>query len=623
MLLTNTNKFHLPHNAVRVDEFYHMLNSIDISEEYYIYEDIRILFLKTQIKDDKFKVFHSKIHENLINHKNKGIQQLYQECIINPSNDNLTKLLDCQYTDKKTFKQIFNETVRDYTEFFAFLGLLPTYYKFKVGGEKKHYVTQLLKDFISGDVSLEEILLNFKYRNSSKNYKSMTMYQLELRPFVVALNALEEYFNMGFKRVNSRILAAIIIYSQDEKIDWFLQNFDDPEKHINEYQHLFDKDFNKIRDELGRANLFLKPYLEEMGYVDYKGLYFVKGTKSFDEIHYPEKVVFCNSVINNVIDLTPVVGKILYKLYNYSKKEKVKIHKKELFDENMSDSDVEFLLEELIKLKCIESVNNEQLVLSNFTKQIAINPYSDFFDIDDANYVRNIKDIVLSDEQFKLEIRDDRIDNILNGLKPIALGSDGEKYEEELYKVLKENFEVFNVKWFGSNAVGKRLSDMLIQVKIFDGYKYKDIGIIIECKAGKSVRSFDERKEIDDVLNTLRTEKLSLDGVWYWVVNGDALPTVDVHGGYRGNYLSKSFMEKLHDIHFSVSEYMRVPTIVTAFSFDAISNYLRYLYPLVEKMKYNDIDSINIMDIPHFWVWSKKFMNMQYVMVHKELRLIE
>ncbi len=622
MTLTNTNKYHLPHNSIRLDEFHHMLRSIDLKKDYYTYEELRLLLLQTQIKDDKFKIFHSTIHKNLLSHQNEDVRKLYLTAVNIPSRQNLLNLLECQYTLKKTFKQIFNETVRDYTEFFAFLGLLPSYYKSKVGGENKHYVSQLLKDFIGNKIELEEILLNFKYRNASKNYKSMTMYQLELRPFVIALKAIEKYFEKGFEKVNNKIISAITIYSKNEKIDWFLENFDNPEKHIREYKYLFDNDFDKIDKELGRATLFLKPYLLEMGYVSYENGNYIKGHRSFSDLIYPEKVVFCNSVINN-IDLTPVLGKIFYKLYEYSKEEKYVLSKNNVFDSNISSKDADFIISELVKLGCIISYNKTEITISHFKKQISINPYTDFFDIDDANYVRNIKEFKLTDEQFKIEVKDDKIDRILSELKPIALGSDGEKYEEELYNILKDNFEFFNIKWFGSNAIGKRVSDMLIKVKIFDGYKYKDIGIIIECKAGRSVRSFDERKEIDDVLNTLKMQKEPIDGVWYWVVNGEALPAIDEHGGYRGNDLSKSFMEKLHDVHFSVSEYMRVPTIVTAFSFDAISNYLRYLYPLIGKMKYNNLDSINSRDIPHFWVWSKKFMNMQYVMVHKELRLME
>jgi hypothetical protein len=316
--------------------------------------------------------------------------------------------------------------------------------------------------------------------------------------------------------------------------------------------------------------------------------------------------------------LTPVVGKIFYTLYQLARKGNEFISISDLFDKNISFDDTQFLLDELLQIGCIKNYNSERIQLNELGRQVSVNPFTDFFDIDDANYVANIKEILLTSDQLSISKRDTRIDELLGTIKPIALGSNGEKYEESFYNMLRDNFSIFDVKWLGANATGKRLSDIIVDVSIFDGVIHKKIAIIIECKAGKAIRSFDERKEIDDVVNTLKKERKQIDGIWYWIVNGDALPNVDEHGGYRSNELSKSFMEKLLDIQFSISEYMRVPTIVTAFSFDAISNYISYLYEMTHTLS---ATSLNKIDVPHFWRWSKKFMNLQYVMVHKELRL--
>ena len=35
----------------------------------------------------------------------------------------------------------------------------------------------------------------------------------------------------------------------------------------------------------------------------------------------------------------------------------------------------------------------------------------------------------------------------------------------------------------------------------------------------------------------------------------------------------------------------------------------------------NGQDVITPYIVPHFWRWSKKFMNLQYVMIHKELNI--
>jgi hypothetical protein len=610
-------KFHLPHNSIRIDEFYHMLKSIDTSKEFYLYTDLRLLFLQTQIKEDKLRAFHPAYHRNLINHSNNEISDTYKQAVTDPSEVNLINLLNCQYTPRKTFKQVFNETVRDYTEFFAFLGLLPTYYKGKMGGEKKHFVTDRLKHFLIGDISFEEILLDFKYRNSSKDYDSITMYQIEVRPFVVALKACKKYFDLGFDKINNKIISAIVIYSKDENVDDMIKRFPDPSIDIENYKNIFVGKFESINKELGRATLLLRPYLLELGYISRDGKFYTVGDKNFADLKYTNKTVFCNSYINN-ISLTPVVGKIFYTLYQLARKGNEFISISDLFDKNISFDDTQFLLDELLQIGCIKNYNSERIQLNELGRQVSVNPFTDFFDIDDANYVANIKEILLTSDQLSISKRDTRIDELLGTIKPIALGSNGEKYEESFYNMLRDNFSIFDVKWLGANATGKRLSDIIVDVSIFDGVIHKKIAIIIECKAGKAIRSFDERKEIDDVVNTLKKERKQIDGIWYWIVNGDALPNVDEHGGYRSNELSKSFMEKLLDIQFSISEYMRVPTIVTAFSFDAISNYISYLYEMTHTLS---ATSLNKIDVPHFWRWSKKFMNLQYVMVHKELRL--
>ena len=75
------SKYHLPHNAIRVDEFEYMLSIIDLNKEYYLYYDLKMLILQCQIRDDKLKIFHPAYHNNLLNHPNKLIRMIYQNCI--------------------------------------------------------------------------------------------------------------------------------------------------------------------------------------------------------------------------------------------------------------------------------------------------------------------------------------------------------------------------------------------------------------------------------------------------------------------------------------------------------------------------------------------------------------
>lgn len=612
-------KYHLPHNAIVIDEFNFMLNCINLNKEYYTYFELRKLFLKEQIKQQKLHIFHSTYHNNLRSHSDMSIRQIYLNCCQNPSDENLDLLLNCQYTSKKTFKQVFNETVRDYTEFFAFLGLLPTYYKGRAGGEHKHYVTQRLKEYIHGNISLEQLILDFKYRNSSKNYDVIDMYSISVRPYLIALKACDYYFSKGYTKVHNKILSAIVLYSKHEDLSHILSLFEDPTKNIDDYKQLFEEDkFSSIKDELGRATLQLRPYLLYTNYLSKEGAYYIKGSRNFNEDLYASKVAFCNSYIGN-LTITPVVGKILYKLYGSALNGIKNITDEELFDQNINDEDKTFLLQELVNLKCVSLIDGK-IMVNPLKYQVAVNPYSDFFDINDANYVSGNGSMRLYNEPLFVSQPNADIEDELNRIKPIALGSDGSMYEESIYNLINDNFAIFNTKWYGANATGRRLSDIFIKTKVKDGVEDKNIAIIIECKAGRAIRSFDERKEWDDISNTLLIEKSNgnIDGIWYWVVNGDSLPLVNEHGGYRTNSLSKSFIEKLSELQFNISEYMRVPTIVTAFSFDSIKNYLCYLY---DKLGNTNIDVINKLDVPHFWRWSKKFMNLQYVMVHKDLRL--
>lgn len=620
-----TERYHLPHNSVRIDEFKHMLACIDLTKEYYKYDELRLHFLRSQINDQTLKIFHPAYHKNLLNHKSASIRSLYEKACQNPSTENLKRLLDCQYTDKKTFKQVFNETVRDYTEFFAFLGLLTTYYKGRTGGEKKHYVTQRLKDYRSGAISIQDLLLEFRYRNTSKDYESLSMYSITVRPFCVALKALKYYFDNGYSSVSCGVLSAIVTYAHNENIDSLLQIFKNPTLPIEKYKDAFaipdGQTFENIKRELGRATTMIKPYLEYLGFValNKKGSHYFRGKKKITNNLFTDRAAFCNCDIGNVA-LTPVIGKLLYKMYSLAKRNIASTNISDLFDENIID-EKDFLLSEFKKLGLVLDYDNNVVKLSSFVNQYSINPYTEFFEIEDCNYVDGRFNMSFSSDEMIIKRRNEFIENELDVLKPIALGSNGQLYEESLYKIIKSNFPVFNTVWYGANSTGKRLSDIVIRAKIRDEHGMKNILIIVECKAGNAIKAFDERKEKDDIQNTLQKEKelgTSIDGVWYWVVDSDALPSVDEHGGYRSNAESRSFVEKLNAIQFDVSEYMRVPTIVTAFSFEAIRSYIQYLS---DKIGMLDNTAISKVDIPHFWRWSKKFMNLQYVMVHKELRL--
>ena len=261
---------------------------------------------------------------------------------------------------------------------------------------------------------------------------------------------------------------------------------------------------------------------------------------------------------------------------------------------------------------------DDVIELNTTSNQFAINPFTDFFTIEDANYADSLSDLIISDNTQIVVNEKTEFDTELEQLEPIAYGSNGPLYEKKLFEIIDSNFPVFkNRKWYGAAATGKRISDIAFTVDIIDNNTKKKILIVLECKAGNAIRAFDERKEIDDVQRLLVTyPDKNFDGIWYWVVNGNSLPSSNNHGGYRHNDYSMTLLEKLNQIQFTVSEYSRRPTIVTAFSFSAISEYLKYIF-----IKTQNQTEITPFIVPHFWKWSKKFMNLQYVMIHRELNM--
>lgn len=250
--------------------------------------------------------------------------------------------------------------------------------------------------------------------------------------------------------------------------------------------------------------------------------------------------------------------------------------------------------------------------------QYALNPFTDFMTYEDACYVADSKYIQLRNEQIVID--DQILKTELEALKQSALSSDGAAYEYSLYAFLSKHIRCFsNLKHYGTSYTGKRVSDIAGTVEIYNNGTKKNILIIMECKAAKAIRAFDERKERDDIINLLKLYKqnnISYDGIWYWVTDSNSLPDSDIHGGYRKNDMSKEFVEKLNSLQFDISEESRLPSIVTAFSIDALIVYLLYLY---QHIICGQI--ITETTVPHFWRWSKKFMNVQYVTIHKKIAL--
>ncbi len=618
------HSYHLPHNSIRIDEFEFMLNSIDTNRVYYTYDELRLHFLEKEIQANVFEVFHAIVHNNLCNNTSEELKLLYQKAT-KKDHDAFSKMLEHNvvYTERKSFRQVWNEFVRDYTEFFAFLGLLPTYYKGLTGGECRHYVTSLLREFQQKKISIQDLLFGFKFRNSSKNYKNLDMYHIEVRPFVLAIKALQYYRNKGITTANPHVISAIVTYSTNEfeSFQNCLDIFDKPYQDIKEYKDAFVSLTSKMIDEIGRVTLFLKPYLKEIGVVDIVkngNRQYYSITNRVNQINVPQNVAYCNGNIGKY-KLTPLIGKVVnICLHNADKK----ILISQLFDDNFTVIDKTEILKEFRQLGIITEYNSHFVKISNLQHQYAINPFTDFMTYSDCCYVANVEKLKLSNDQIIIE--QNLLKNELDVLKQSALSSDGTAYERTLYNFIKNNVQIFNnhLKWYGVAATGKRISDIACIVPIYTNGATKNILIVMECKAASAIRAFDERKEREDIINLLQTYKdngIKYDGVWYWVTDSNSLPDVDIHGGYRNNGMSKSLIEKLNILQFDISEESRLPSIVTAFSIEALVIYLSYLYQ--KTITLNSDDKITESQVPHFWRWSKKFMNVQYVTIHKQMTL--
>lgn len=617
------SSYHLPHNAIRVDEFEFMLNCIDTTKVSYTYSELRLLFFKEEVLNHVFTIFHPVPHNNLTHHKSEVIRLLYQKAVA--GDETAIEMLltpNIAYTDRKTWKQVWNEYVRDYTEFFAFLGVLPSYYKGVNGGVDSHLVTPLLRRFQNKEVSLQDLILNFKFRNASKDYKSLDMYHIEVRPFVLALKALRHYQRLGFKKINPHIISAIVSYSKNEfdSLEDCLAAFPDPMLSIRECSSAFIELTSSVEKEIGRVTLFLKPYLITMravGTVQVGRSTYYTIAPELESIAFPEKTVFCNGDFGK-FKLTPMIGKVIASCYNNCGKS---LTFSKLFDENFNTSDKDAIVSELKSLGVVECYTSSSVLVSALNKQYSINPYSDFMTISEAEYVDSCMTMHLHDKQQIVMQENRELSYDAKKLQDAALGSDGTLYEKRLYEFINKHLCVFNnLKWFGQASTGNRLSDIAATIKVYSNGEEKNILLIIECKAGNAIAAFNERKEREDIINTIKKfEYVDYDGVWYWVADSNSLPEVSVHGGYRESELKKSLPEKLNVLQFEISEQTRRPSIVTAFSIDALVSYLTYLVQVTSSL--SSKDPVTEVRVPHFWKWSKKFMNLQYVTIHKHIAI--
>lgn len=560
--------FHLPHNAILPEEVKFILSLIDVSKDYYLYDELKAMMFEEEIRQGVFEKFHPGMYRNFMN--DERLKFYYDNVLSGKFNYEDVKRIP--YSPKKTLNGCWNEQSRDYFEFIAFTGLLPSYYKGRaIENEKRYYVGNTMKQYKSGILNYQDILFKMKFRNASKNYENIEQYNVRNRPFVVAIKVLNILKNKGYTKIDGDSLSFIIRNIRNED-DLDREDVKAEIKPVN-----FDNWSSADRKEIGRGTTFLKRHLSEelnVELVTARPITFNLETFNISNYHFKDKAVFIGDVYND-LEVTPLFIKYL---------------------SNPTTIEDDYIKEEMINLGLI----NQNSSLYDFN-------------IDTDLVDRNLVIQAMSTEAVTEAIYSNRIEatELYRKGKEISESGNGSQYEEFLYTFLKDKFGEDKVKFLGSNTVGQRLSDILFDIEVQNEDIRSKVRIIIEAKSGGAITSFDERKEKDDILNTLADRRYSqdYDGIWYMVVDSNRIPTTDRHGGFRENNNQVSFKQKLLRIQSTIMPAIAKLTMVTAFSY---AEFMKF----IDSINYNkNMNFITRVQAPDFWTWSNKFVETSYVTI--------
>lgn len=560
--------FHLPHNAILPDEVKFIIDNLNEENEFYLYDDLKSLMFEEEIKQDMFQVFHKGMYKNFMESEN--LKRIYDE--IKKGNISYNDIKRVPYSPAKDLNGCWNEQARDYFEFFAFTGLLPSYYKGRaIENEKRYYISDTFKKYKSGIISYQDILFNMKFRNASKDYTSIEQYNVRNRPFVVAIKILNIFKNKGFDSIDLKTVSYLIKRVKDER---FLDDSNYTDRYIVKI------DFSQLDDaeskEAGRAATFMKRHLR-----DGLNVPFLENDREIDLTlfdssiyNFKNRAVYIGDIYED-LEVTPLFLKCLN-----------------------SPSEIED-----------EDLKNEMIEIGLIDENTSLYDFNIDTDLMDRNLV-----VQYLENQFKVdEIYSTSIEttDVYKEGKIISESGNGTQYEEFLYSILSEKFGTDCVTYLGANTLAQRLSDILLDVVVQNDDIKSRVRIIIEAKSGGAIRAFDDRKERDDVINTLTDPRYykDYDGVWYMVVDSNQIPTEDKHGGFRNNTNQVSFKQKLLRIQSAVMPATQKLTMVTAFSYDEFMKFF-------DSIKYNkDTGIITKFQAKDFWTWSNKFIETSYVTI--------
>jgi len=665
--ISQDKMYHFPHNTLFVDELILLLKSLDQNKKQYSFKEITGRMFIKELQEEVFSKFHKNkpyriivkgedIDKNSVKKKllevkkmNKKPQsmnvELYNKLLKENIDevvkyflekrredfilfkDNPEKILKVQYKPTKTWGQNWVEFARDYIDFSAYCGLTPCYYKLPMRQEDDGYIiTQRLIDFLNGKVSIEDILMDYKYSNSSINVRRYDQFNIRVRPFFSLLKLLWLLEKEEIKEVDSHLLFGSISCITDEKqieeAKDYIIKFIKSNKKISNFPKKTLREITRFSSGMHRflteTNLIITSKNKKNYSITEKGKNLIQLT--------PPNSLFFGQYTDSGIYYSPLIAYLLKIMAESSKSDVNEISINEILNnlKNVEETTLISALKDISSLSPspINKVNKEVIELNIFSNQYAVSPYVDFSSLEEAEFVS-----LGGKEQ---EIKKLKITNIevppkelITELITASNSSDGDNYELVVEKALKL-LNVGIVKRYGQKSRFKRLSDIVWKLEYESDGDIKTLLVIFETKAGNAISAFREDKESGDMVNTLMIHKddfKNLQGIWIVILDSNKIPSSNSHGGFRGDgRLQKSFMDKLSVIHQKILASFGKPVLVTAFAIRPFIEYYTYLYSLIRLHKLDKINSF----IDEFYMKGKIFFDdYRYIKVINDEEVIK
>lgn len=662
--------YHLPHNAVVVDEFNFLVSKLDPAQKHYKAKDLQRLFLIEQVRANKFRTFHSKPSRNFTEQdppdKEKlrakffaledapicprhTIPEVYEKIQELGPEDALDWFLQNRrdsfarfasdperyydefvmtpYTTQKQWKYNWAEFVRDYIQFLSYIGIIPAYYKGwgrenEMSGEAGFVISRLGEKYINHEISLPSMLMGYKYRNALVNLDSYPQYARKVRPFFIALLLLSRFKDEGVSHIERNLLSGFVSCIMDEtEVEEIVRRYkrrlrDDSKNNLLsmfEVEPVFSKEISRFALTLSKflieTNLIESNRQGQFNYLSIADL----GKQTL--ANEPKKIAVSNDVIGK-LGLTPIIGYILKHFADSVRagNQEISVPKlygsSELLKSLLDAPAFKQLLTDISEFSDspIERIEGDIVNLRGLQYQYSINSSADFSDIYDSNFVEGVPIMPHRQEVVRVE-RSAALDDIVRRLTDAAVASDGENYENELYNAITNligSDYVFRLGNTGARA--QRLSDTVWKVPILFDDQQKKLLVVFESKAGNAISSFDERKEKDDLKRTIKHFANELtDIAGIWYVVVDGRRLPENHhGGFRGGQNSLSFEEKLQDIQQTVLSVVNKPVLVSAMNVYSFVEYYKYLYQITRQFG-QTFTAFNDTVVQNFWIWGTLF----------------